>query len=61
MNNLRKRRKEMGLSQVELSIKGKIPFHIVQRYETSPPRKAIKYALQLSKALEADIEYLFHQ
>ena len=51
----------MGLSQVELSIKGKIPFHIVQRYETSPPRKAIKYALQLSKALEADIEYLFHQ
>jgi len=53
VNNLRKRRKELGLTQLEVAIKAKIKESQYQRYEYGDREPGVRTANRIAKALKS--------
>lgn len=59
LNNLKKRRKELQLTQKELAVKAAISERHYQKIETAISIPAVDVAIRLAKALCTTVEDLF--
>lgn len=58
-NQLRKRRRELKLSQIELAEKLGIQYQLLQKYETAKVKLYVSHLYHISLVLNVPIDYFF--
>jgi DNA-binding XRE family transcriptional regulator len=58
-NPIKKRRRELGLTQVELAVNARISLRSLQHYEAGDARPLLNQAQKLAVALKSDTVILF--
>ena len=59
MNNLKKRREELNLTQKQVADASKVNIRLYQYYEANQKDPTVQPALKIAKALKTTVEELF--
>lgn len=59
MNNLKKRREELNLTQKQVADTAKVGVRLYQNYETNRVEPGVNTAIKIAEVLETTVEKLF--
>ncbi len=59
MNNLKKRREELSLTQKQVSDMAKVNIRLYQYYEADRKEPSVRTAMKIAEALKTTVEKLF--